>query len=223
MNHPAITRPSSDIRRVLPFCIITAAICSALAFLLLNRESSQHNAPAAVVHPVPNSLGPHGPPLSAEPSTQSTVDTASAPTPVVHTPAEMNRLVDSGFTLEQKLAALTQAMRSADARSAAEAARRAVFLIKSGDYQRLAGPLLLDSTIHPAGMQVLGLNMHDRDPAFTLPLLVKVGAMQGHPLMKEAGDTIAFYLGDSARTLSGDPLDRAVRDWLENCKTARQP
>ena len=135
----------------------------------------------------------------------------------------MNRLVDSGFTLEQKLTALTQAMRSADARSAAEAARRAVFLIKSGDYQRLAGPLLLDSTIHPAGMQVLGLNMHDRDPVYTLPLLVKVGAMQGHPLMKEAADTIAFYLGDSARTLSGDPLDQAVRDWLENRKTASQP
>ena len=133
----------------------------------------------------------------------------------------MNRLVDSGFTLEHKLNALTRAMHSPEAKTAAEAARRAVFLIKSQDYQRLAGPLLLDSALHPAAMQVLGLNLHDRDPGYTLPLLAKVSAMPGHPLMAEAADTLTFYLGEKVRPMNGAALDTAVEDWQRNNKAGK--
>jgi hypothetical protein len=226
MNHPMLTSQPSSSRRAIFSSIISAAVCSGLAVLLLTQEPHE-TAPALVpAHPVAaqQSAAPVTVPAVVPAAAAAVVTPVLPPAVEVKTPADMNRLADSDAPIEQKLASFTTAMRHRDAHTATEAARRAVYLIKSADYERLAGPLLLDTTLTPAAMQVLGLNVHDRDPGCTLPLLAKVSSLPGHPLQAEAADTIVFYLGESARALSGEPLEQAVSNWLKDYKVvAREP
>ena len=208
MNHPVLTSSSTSRRLLLHTLCFAAGI--ALTLLLLMQEEESPSLAAAIAS-APGTL-PSSPPPAA-PSTPPQPPEAAQPLPEVTTPADMNRVVDGGLPLDDKIAALAAAMRRGDSRTAADAARRAIFLLKGPDYPRLVTPLLLDTSLPSSAMQVLALNLHDRATEYSLPILARIKNIPGHPLHAEAAETLEFYLHDKA-SATGETLTQNVEEWL---------
>lgn len=224
MNHPVLDKSHANPKAYTG--IAMGALFGGLTVLLLHLDEPA--APATTRLPATGTaatLPPEGStPAPLQPTElRAPLTLPPAPVPAVTTTAEMNQLADSNAPLEQKLAALAAVMRSPDSRMAGEAARRAVYLIKASDYPSHGAALLQDTTLSPSAMQVLGLNVHDRDVALTLPVLARIRDMSAHPLRAEAGDVLAFYLGADRASLTGPDLHKAVSDYLTERRVASRP
>lgn len=217
MNHPVLSSNSNSRRLLRHLLFFGAGIALTLLLLTPEDRSPQPQArPAAAAAAA-------APPAASLPGTSDTAwepGAAVKPTPVVPlvTTTEMNTLVDGPLPLDDKIASLAAVMRGTDPRMAAEAARRAVFLISAADYTRLAAPLLLDATLAPSAMQVLALNTYDRDTQYTLPLMARIVNTPGHALQTEAAETLVFHLQEKA-AVSGEALVQNVEEWLRGQRT----
>ena len=103
----------------------------------------------------------------------------------------------------------------------APAAVRSVFIVKDSSYEALLKPLICDGSMPRKALDVLMLNLHDRDPAVRLKTLAAVARVENHPFAGEARDALAFYLGGSLPEAAG-AIDSAVDDWLAG-KTPATP
>jgi hypothetical protein len=217
MNHPVLSSHATSRRFLRHLLVFGAGI--ALTLLLLTPEhgspQSKSKSPAgAVAAAPPSQLLPSPSATAPEPG----AEVKPAPPVPLATTAEMNTLVDGPLPLDVKIASLAAVMRSPDSRLAAEAARRAVFLIGAADYTRLAAPLLLDAALAPSALQVLALNTYDRDTQYTLPIMARIVNTPGHALQTEAAETLAFHLQEKA-AVSGEALVQNVEEWLRSQRT----
>jgi len=213
MNHPVLSstdKTRNHFRQVLIFA-------AGLALTLLILKPGENPVPAPAVPTAPDAVTSATPAaslagVSVPAPAEGSVERPAPPAPLATT-AEMNALVDGPLPLDHKIATLAASMRGTDSRLASEAARRAVFLIGAADYNRLAAPLLLDTTLTPSAMQVLALNSYDRDVQDTLPIMARIANTPGHPIQVEAMETITFHLQDKAAARS-EALVQNVEEWL---------
>lgn len=200
--------------------ILLAIVFCVLLILWKQKEqvtsSQSPQSPVAATTPVEQttSANPTTSPQTAPTSTSASA--ASIQTP--KTTTELNALADGPLPLANKMDILGKLMRQGTPAEAKAAAVRSVFIVKNGQYKESLLPLLLDSSLKPEAMIVLGMNLHERPLEVLLPSWIALRDQPNHPLHEEAMDAVRFHLKEKA-DLTGPALAEALKEYLTPAKT----
>ena len=200
--------------------ILVALVFCLLLILWKQKEpattsASQQTPVAAAIPTEPNTSANPSTPLPTVPTSASS-STASIPLP--KTAAELNALADGPLPLSNKMEVLSRLMRQGTPADAKAAAVRSVFIVKNGQYKETLLPLLLDSSLKPEAMIVLGMNLHERPLEVMIPSWIALRDQPNHPLHEEAMDAVRFHLKEKA-DLTGPALAEALKEYLTPAKT----
>ena len=200
--------------------ILLAIVFCVLLILWKQKEqvtsSQSPQSPAAATIPAEQttSANPTTSPQTAPPSTSNSAGSIQMP----KTAAELNALADGPLPLANKMDILSRLMHHGTPAEAKAAAVRSVFIVKNGQYKETLLPLLLDSSLKPEAMIVLGMNLHERPLEVMLPSWIALRDQPNHPLHEEAADAVRFHLKEKA-DLTGPALADAVKEYLTPAKT----
>lgn len=200
--------------------ILIALVFCLLLILWKQKEqvtsSQPPQSPVAATIPAEQttSANPTTSPQTAPTSTSASAASSQMP----KTAAELNALADGPLPLVSKIEVLSRLMHQGAPAEAKAAAVRSVFIVKNAQYKETLLPLLLDSSLKPEAMIVLGMNLHERPLEVLLPSWIALRDQPNHPLHEEAMDAVRFHLKEKA-DLTGPALADAVKEYLTPAKT----
>jgi hypothetical protein len=200
--------------------ILIALVVCLLLILWKQKEQAPSDGPQPAAQPVaiPAEQTTSANPSPAIPTAPNSTNASTTSLPVPKTAAELNALADGPLPLASKIEVLSKLMHHGTPAEAKAVAVRSVFIVKNGQYKETLLPLLLDSSLKPEAMIVLGMNLHERPLEVMIPSWIALRDQPNHPLHEEASDAVRFHLKEKA-DLTGPALAEAAREYLTPAKT----
>lgn len=202
-----------------PHILIALVFCLLLILWKQKEQATTGEPPQTPVGAtIPAEQTTSAQPATSLPTAPTSTNTSAASIQLPKTAAELNALADGPLPLVSKMEVLSRLMHQGAPAEAKAAAVRSVFIVKNAQYKEALLPLLLDSTLKPEAMIVLGMNLHERPLEVLLPSWIALRDQPNHPLHEEAMDAVRFHLKDKA-DLTGSALADAVKECLTPAKT----